>query len=58
MFFVLVILFILKARIIDRGLRIAFFWTRLLPSSSTRAMVQKVGEAVAGELPTDTHVEL
>lgn len=35
-FFGLVVLFILKSRIIDRGLRIAFFWTRLLPSSSTR----------------------
>ncbi|KAJ8595855.1 hypothetical protein M405DRAFT_806476, partial [Rhizopogon salebrosus TDB-379] len=33
----LVVLFILKSRIIDRGLRIAFFWTRLLPSSSARA---------------------
>jgi protein transport protein SEC20 len=36
-FFGLVVLFILKSRIIDRGLRIAFFWTRLLPSSSARA---------------------
>jgi protein transport protein SEC20 len=46
-FFCLVVLFILKQRIIDRGLRIAFFWTRLLPSSSssTRAVVQKAGEA-------------
>jgi protein transport protein SEC20 len=32
--FGLVVLFILKSRIIDRGLRIAFFWTRLLPSST------------------------
>jgi len=31
-FFVLVVLFILKQRIVDRGLRIAFWWTRLLPS--------------------------
>jgi len=31
-FFILVFLFILKQRIIDRGLRIAFWWTRLLPS--------------------------
>ncbi|KAG2049781.1 Sec20-domain-containing protein [Suillus hirtellus] len=47
-FFGLVVLFILKQRIIDRGLRIAFFWTRLLPSStsSTRAVVQKAGEVV------------
>ncbi|KAG1745312.1 Sec20-domain-containing protein [Suillus lakei] len=48
MFFGLVVLFILKQRIIDRGLRIAFFWTRLLPSSgsSTREVVQKAGEVV------------
>ncbi|KAG2031812.1 hypothetical protein BDR03DRAFT_904493 [Suillus americanus] len=47
-FFGLVVLFILKQRFIDRGLRIAFFWTRLLPrsGSSTRAVVQKAGEVV------------
>jgi len=32
LFFALVILFILKQRIVDRGLRIAFWWTRFLPS--------------------------
>ncbi len=31
-FFALVVLFILKQRIVDRGLRVAFWWTRLLPS--------------------------
>ena len=31
-FFALVVLFILKQLIVDRGLRIAFWWTRLLPS--------------------------
>ncbi|KAH9962933.1 Sec20-domain-containing protein [Russula dissimulans] len=31
-FFALVFVFILKQRFIDRGLRIAFWWTRLLPS--------------------------
>jgi protein transport protein SEC20 len=31
-FFALVFLFILKQRIVDRGLRIAFWWTRFLPS--------------------------
>jgi len=31
-FFALVVLFILKQRIVDRGLRIAFWWTRFLPS--------------------------
>ena len=30
-FFLLVVLFILKQRIIDRGLTIAFWWTRFLP---------------------------
>ncbi|KAG2032522.1 hypothetical protein BDR03DRAFT_935948 [Suillus americanus] len=47
-FFSLVVLFILTQRIISRGLRIAFFWTRLLPSSgsSTRAAVQMAGEVV------------
>ncbi|KAI0035434.1 Sec20-domain-containing protein [Vararia minispora EC-137] len=32
-FFVLVVLFILKQRIVDRGIRIAFFWTRFLPGA-------------------------
>jgi protein transport protein SEC20 len=31
-FFFLVVLFILKQRVVDRGLRIAFWWTRFLPS--------------------------
>lgn len=31
MFFVLVVLFILKKRFIDRGLRIALWWTRFIP---------------------------
>jgi protein transport protein SEC20 len=31
-FFLLVVLFILKQRVVDRGLRIAFWWTRFLPS--------------------------
>ncbi|KAI1788631.1 Sec20-domain-containing protein [Ganoderma leucocontextum] len=31
LFFVLVVLFILKQRIVDRGLRIALFWTRFIP---------------------------
>jgi len=33
-FFILVVLFILKQRIVDRGLRIAFWWTRFLPDFS------------------------
>ena len=30
-FFVLTVLFILKQRIVDRGLRMAFWWTRFVP---------------------------
>jgi protein transport protein SEC20 len=54
--FGLVVLFILKQRIVDRGLRIAFFWTRLLPSSgsSTRAVVQKAAEVVTTASATTT----
>ncbi|KAF9055800.1 Sec20-domain-containing protein [Panaeolus papilionaceus] len=33
-FFLLVVLFILKQRILDRSIRIAFWWTRFLPSFS------------------------
>jgi protein transport protein SEC20 len=33
-FFFLVVLFILKQRIVDRGLRIALWWTRLLPTGN------------------------
>lgn len=32
LFFVIVVLFILKQRLVDRGLRIAFWWTRFIPS--------------------------
>ncbi|KAF4612400.1 hypothetical protein D9613_004295 [Agrocybe pediades] len=31
-FFFLVVLFILKQRIVDRGIRMAFWWTRFIPS--------------------------
>lgn len=34
LFFVLVVLFILKQRLVDRSLRIAFFWTRFIPDFS------------------------
>lgn len=34
LFFILVVLFILKQRIVDRGFRIMFWWTRFLPTSS------------------------
>ena len=41
-FFALVVLFILKQRIVDRGLRIAFWWTRLLPSMDRGDSLEKV----------------
>ncbi|KAH9021693.1 Sec20-domain-containing protein [Lactarius deliciosus] len=42
-FFALVVLFILKQRIVDRGLRIAFWWTRFLPSGDSRLVDNGVG---------------
>lgn len=42
-FFLLVVLFILKQRIVDRGLRIAFWWTRFLPDFSGDADLLEVG---------------
>ena len=33
-FFILVVLFILKQRVVDRGIRIAFWWTRFIPDFS------------------------
>jgi len=36
-FFFLVLLFILKQRIVDRGLRVALFWTRFIPRKTIRA---------------------
>lgn len=33
-FFFLVVLFILKQRVIDRGIRIALFWTRFIPRNN------------------------
>jgi protein transport protein SEC20 len=34
-FFFLVVLFILKQRVFDRGLRVALWWTRFLPDFTT-----------------------
>ncbi len=34
LFFVLIVLFILKQRLVDRSLRIALFWTRFIPDFS------------------------
>ncbi|KDR85819.1 hypothetical protein GALMADRAFT_234910 [Galerina marginata CBS 339.88] len=43
-FFILVILFILKQRIVDRGIRIAFWWTRFIPSFSDDADLLRSAE--------------
>lgn len=53
-FFVLVVLFILKQRIVDRGLRVAFWWTRFLPGGG----VQRVPEDVLGEAEKGLRVPL
>jgi len=47
-FFFLVVLFILKQRIVDRGLRIAFWWTRFLPDFSGDAQLMEAGEVITG----------
>lgn len=71
-FFALVVLFILKQRIVDRGLRIAFWWTRLLPSmdqggslhGAKEVMVEKAAvtlqseAAVASSIITSTTAAL
>lgn len=44
MFFFLVILFILKQRILDRGMRVAFWWTRFLPDFSGDAELLQMGK--------------
>lgn len=43
-FFALVVLFILKQRVVDRGLRIAFWWTRFLPDFSDDKALLKDAE--------------
>jgi len=48
-FFLLVVLFILKQRIIDRGFRIAFWWTRFLPDFSSDEQLLKNAMEPVGE---------
>jgi len=43
-FFFLVVLLILKQRIVDRGIRIAFWWTRFIPSFSDDAQLLRDAE--------------
>lgn len=49
-FFILVVLFILKQRIVDRGLRVAFWWTRFLPDlSADKALLEQGSLRAAGD---------
>ncbi|KAH9486206.1 Vesicle transport protein SEC20 [Psilocybe cubensis] len=49
-FFVLVVLFILKQRIVDRGIRIAFWWTRFIPSFGDDAELLRAAEKGAASV--------
>jgi protein transport protein SEC20 len=40
-FFILVVLFILKQRVLDRGLRVAFWWTRFLSRGDSQLNVKQ-----------------
>jgi len=42
-FFILVVLFIVNQRILDKGLRLAFWWTRYLPSFKHDAAILQTG---------------
>ncbi|KAL6300419.1 Sec20-domain-containing protein [Sparassis latifolia] len=53
-FFLLVVLFILKQRLVDRGLRIALWWTRFVPDFSGDAGLVRMEE---GEVLLKTVVE-
>ncbi|KAG6819698.1 hypothetical protein H0H93_009492 [Arthromyces matolae] len=49
-FFLLVVLFILKQRFVDRGIRLAFWWTRFLPNLSSHGVSMDVEKAKAPSL--------
>ena len=53
-FFFLVVLFILKERILDRGLRVAFWWTKYLPGLGQKPVA--VTKAVKTVLSSATTV--
>ena len=55
-FFALVILFILKQRLVDRGLRIAFWWTRFLPSMDRGDSQVVVNRVVMEKATTQTDI--
>lgn len=46
LFFILVVLFILKQRLVDKSLRIVFWWTRFIPSSSSTRATERVVNAM------------
>lgn len=48
LFFSLVVLFILKQRIVDRGVRVALWWTRFLPTGDINFDKMERGEGVMG----------
>jgi len=51
-FFILVVLFILKQRIFDRGMRMAFWWTRFVPDFSGDAQLLSMEKGSATILST------
>ncbi|TFK49091.1 Sec20-domain-containing protein [Heliocybe sulcata] len=51
-FFLLVVAMIVKARIVDRSLRIAFFWTRFIPRSGSSKSDLEKGLGAAAALTT------
>lgn len=47
-FFILVVLFIVKQRIVDKGIRIAFWWTRFIPNfSGDEELLRQAEQGVA-----------
>jgi protein transport protein SEC20 len=54
LFFILVVLFILKQRVFDRGMRIAFWWTRFIPDFSGDAQLLNMEKGSATVLSTLT----
>ncbi|KAF8195110.1 Sec20-domain-containing protein [Pholiota molesta] len=57
-FFVLVVLFILKQRIVDRGIRLAFWWTRFVPSFSEDAALLRRAEKGMASVVVDASASL
>ncbi|KAI0656886.1 Sec20-domain-containing protein [Cubamyces menziesii] len=56
-FFVLVVLFILKQRLVDRSIRIAFWWTRFIPDfSGDEAALQAMEKGEASVIDTASGV--